>query len=173
MQAHADTRRQLLSRCFTLLTILAGIGGVVAYPVSQLRASRRPLRYTPDLARALQKGLALNRELRYGDAARVFTNVLRARPGSADARLYRGLALYNAGRYRDSVADFSSILESSPNDGVVHLYRGEGYLAMGDRARAVGDFRRALALARDDGRLAVAARVQLERAADRTGRSGG
>ncbi|MDP9352128.1 MAG: tetratricopeptide repeat protein [Chloroflexota bacterium] len=155
------TRHALLSRRHTVLALATAVVGFLTLPISRLLGSREaslsPWSYTG----ALGRGLELQKQQKYDEAAREFTSVIRSQPDSRDAYLFRGIALTNGGRFEDAISDFSQALELR-EDGRAYIYRGQSYLAIGDKARAARDFLRALALPTDDERLVVTARIQLQ-----------
>ncbi len=93
----------------------------------------------------------------WGDAVRLWDDVLVRYPDSAVARNERGMRLLDAGQVDEAEQEFLAALRTLPRYRYTHLMLGMTYDKRGDTDRAISAYRMALAL----GPKFVAARLRL------------
>ncbi|MFQ5717598.1 MAG: tetratricopeptide repeat protein, partial [Nitrospinales bacterium] len=76
---------------------------------------------------SISKGLEDFKSGRYGDARKVFEEIVQADPSNADAYYYLGLSLSKLERYSPATAAFEKALELNPQLTDVHLSLGIAY----------------------------------------------
>lgn len=77
-----------------------------------------------------EQGVKSMREGRYGDAERVYRQLVKESPGKPEWHMNLGLALYSAGKYADAVKPFDSYLEAVPKPSPIHLMAGVNQLKL-------------------------------------------
>lgn len=85
-----------------------------------------------------EQGAKAMREGRFGDAERVYRELVKQNPAEARLRMNLGLALYSAGRYEEALAEMGRFVKAYPKPGPVHLVMGTAHLKMGRACEAVG-----------------------------------
>jgi len=80
-----------------------------------------------------QQGARAMRESRFGDAERIYREMLKGSPGDTRLHLNLGLALHSAGKYEQAIPEFDLFLKTNPQPGPTHLLAGVARLKL-DRA---------------------------------------
>jgi tetratricopeptide (TPR) repeat protein len=93
-----------------------------------------------------QRGVALRKAAKYGEAYDALSEVIRVAPGMAPAWANRGGALLKMRRFKEAVADFTRAIEIDPN--LLHAYRGRGaaLVKMHKRSEGMRDLEHAASL---------------------------
>jgi tetratricopeptide (TPR) repeat protein len=110
----------------------------------------------------MQRGWARARSGHYTEAARDFSEVLRAIPQRADARLLRGCCFASAGEHTAAIDDFNKCLLLNGGNAAAWHDRGMAYQQMGDWKNAAHDFDAALQLRPNDAQAASALKAANE-----------
>ena len=90
-----------------------------------------------DLATKAEKGKAAMAAGRFGDAAALYAEVVRALPDEPGMRLNLGMALSMAGRPREALAHLEAALKLRPDLLPASLFLGAARLELGEPAQAI------------------------------------
>jgi len=89
-------------------------------------------------------------------AIATYKDVLRLRPGLAEARMNLGLVYFSAGDYTNASAEMARVLQQQPSLGPANAILGMSYLRLGSPEKAAAPLRRAVRLAPSDREAAIA-----------------
>ena len=94
----------------------------------------------------MAKGVEAMQDERYGDATKLFSQVIKRRPDFAEGWNKRATVRYLAGQYAESIADCGEVLKRNPHHFGALSGLGEIYLKLERPEQALEWFRRALAV---------------------------
>ena len=89
-------------------------------------------------------------------AIATYQDVLRIRPGLAEARVNLGLVYFSAGDYTSASTEMARVLQQQPSLGAANAILGMSYLKLGFAQKAAAPLRRAVRLAPADREAATA-----------------
>ena len=132
------TRRVLLIGCLLTVPAVAWRGADVAVTVARDRAA----------ASAYQRGVALQQERRYGEAAAAFREAIATSPSAITAYADLGDVEASLGHLDEAVQAYRRLMATYPFTYLAELYRRVGFIELrgGRLQAAVEDLRQASAL---------------------------
>jgi tetratricopeptide (TPR) repeat protein len=92
----------------------------------------------------MAKGVEAMQGERYGEATKLFSQVIKSKPDFAEGWNKRATVRYLAGQYAESIADCGEVLKRNPHHFGALSGLGEIYLALERPAQALEWYRRAL-----------------------------
>ncbi len=98
-----------------------------------------------DLAARSRAGTQAMEQGRYDEAARIYRDLLNARPDDAGLLMNLGMALAMGGREADAIDPLQRAIKLNPALAPAHLFLGSSYLALGQPDRAIAPLQRAVA----------------------------
>jgi tetratricopeptide (TPR) repeat protein len=93
-----------------------------------------------------EKGLALIKARQYGEAIKVFSDLIDMIPGDVEAYNYRGVARAYQKDYDGAISDYSTALKLKPEYAEALHNRGFAWAKKSNLAKALADFSRAIEL---------------------------
>ena len=84
-----------------------------------------------------EPGAQAMREGRFGDAERIYRQMLNESPGDARLHMNLGLALHSAGKYYEAIPELELFLKSNPAPGPLYLLAGVARLKLGQPCDAI------------------------------------
>lgn len=83
------------------------------------------------------QGATAMREHRFGDAERIYRQMVKEHPSEHRIRMNLALALYSSGKYADAAAEFARYLKAAPEPGPAHLMLGVSKLKLRQPCEAI------------------------------------
>ena len=105
---------------------------------------------SPDLAELSSQGQAALRDQQFDRAAKVYEQIVKLDPRSAEAHSNLGLALYMAGKYPRAITEFQKALELDPHLDHTKVLLALSYFDSGEIARATPLLEKAYQTRKDD-----------------------
>jgi Flp pilus assembly protein TadD len=94
----------------------------------------------------LQDALQSHKLKNLDRAIKLYTEVIKEKPQSAEAYNWRGMAYAEKGRLKEAIEDFGQALAVSPEYADAYNNRGEAYRKLGQDKKALRDFQKAISL---------------------------
>jgi tetratricopeptide (TPR) repeat protein len=83
------------------------------------------------------QGAQAMRERRFGDAERVYRQMVKEHPDEPRLRMNLALALHSAGKYAEAIREFEAFLKTQPQPGPAHLLLGASRLKLRQPCEAI------------------------------------
>jgi predicted Zn-dependent protease len=145
----------IVKRASRRLPLLRVIVLVLVLPVSSamagVSAQGSPAASSSSLAAASQRATAAMNDGRYEEAARIYTDMLKARPDDGGLLMNLGIALAMAGREAAAIEPLTRAIKLRPTLIPAHMFLGSSYLALGSPEKAIAPLERASAARPGDG----------------------
>ena len=117
-------------------------------PARSLDFYRRAAEIQPDAPEhALGYGAALVQARRFGDAAHILKQVVKASPDNYAAHANLAIALYELKRYQESIPEYEWLLEKKPDATVAHYFIATAHDYLGEYPEALASYEKFLSLA--------------------------
>jgi superkiller protein 3 len=117
-------------------------------PARSLDYYRRASEIQPDAAEyAIGYAAALVQARRFGDAAQILRQVVRANPQNYAAHANLATALYESKRYSEAIPEYQWILSAKPDVAVVHYFIATSHDYLGEYPEALASYEKFLATA--------------------------
>lgn len=96
-----------------------------------------------DAASLSQSGARAIREARFGDAEKVYRQLVRREPENPMWRMNLGIALDSAGRYQEALPELQAFLKAKPQPSAIHWMTGLAYLKLHQPCEALAPLEKA------------------------------
>ena len=117
-------------------------------PARSLDFYRRAAEIQPDAPEhALGYGAALVQARRFGDAAQILRQVVKASPDNYAAHANYAIALYELKRYQEAIPEYEWILTNKPDTVVAHYFIATAHDYLGEYPEALASYEKFLSLA--------------------------
>jgi tetratricopeptide (TPR) repeat protein len=117
-------------------------------PARSLDFYRRAAEIQPDAPEhALGYGAALVQARRFGDAAHILKQVVKASPDNYAARANLAIALYELKRYQEAIPEYEWLLAKKPDATVAHYFIATAHDYLGEYPEALASYEKFLSLA--------------------------
>ena len=118
--------------------------------IGMLAFGKSAMTQSPDLAELSSQGQAALRDQQFDRAAKLYEQILKLDPRSAEAHSNLGLAFYMAARYPRAIAEFQKALEFDSHLDHTKVLLALSYFDSGEIARATPLLEKAYQTQRDD-----------------------
>jgi tetratricopeptide (TPR) repeat protein len=117
-------------------------------PARSLDFYRRAAEIQPDAPEhALGYGAALVQARRFGDAAHILKQVVKASPDNYAAHANLAIALYELKRYQEAIPEYEWLLAKKPDATVAHYFIATAHDYLGEYPEALASYEKFLSLA--------------------------
>ena len=117
-------------------------------PARSLDYYRRASEIQPDAAEyALGYAAALVQARRFGEAAGILRQVVKANPDNYTARANLATALYESKRYQEAIPEYKWIVSAKPEIGVAHYFIATSHDYLGEYPEALVSYEKFLSVA--------------------------
>ncbi len=100
----------------------------------------------PEAYNYLQRGLLLEKMVRYEEAMKDYKTAVKLDPKEGKAYYRMGTIYEKDGKYKEAIDSYTNAIKCYPNEGYYYYKRGKLYLELGDETLAKKDFTRSCEL---------------------------